>query len=352
MRAVPSILLATLLAALVLPSAGEAQFKNGNQTVLLDLPRASQRAVVAQRIGVTDITIVYHRPLVNGRKIFGDVVPYSRVWRAGANDNTTIEFTDPVLVEGQAVPAGRYGLHAVPGENEWTIILSKNATSWGSFSYDPNEDQLRVKVTPRPGTFREALTYEFDDVKSAGATIALSWEKTVVPVAVSVDTKALTLAGLRRQMRHLAGYKPETYYEAALYCLDNEFNYDEALKWIDQAVAEGEERFENLGRTQDAKDLLAKALALASPQQKYGYGERLIREKQLAQAHAFFRDVTAASPDVWLNWYGLARVQARQGDRAAAKASLEKALDTAKLPAQKAGLRRMLERLAAGQDIG
>ena len=140
-----------------------AQFKNGNQTVLLDLPRVSQRAVVTQRIGLTDVTIVYHRPLVGGRKVFGDVVPYGRVWRAGANDNTTIEFTDPVSIEGHPLPAGRYGVHMIPGPSEWTIAFSKNSTSWGSFSYDPKEDALRVTVKPAAGPLTEALTYQFTE---------------------------------------------------------------------------------------------------------------------------------------------------------------------------------------------
>src|SRR3954470_3003088 len=128
-------LTASFVLAIAIPA--RAQFKNGNQTVLLNLPRASQRSVVTQRIGLTDITIAYHRPLVGGRTIFGDVVPYGRVWRAGANDNTTIEFTDPVAIQGHPLPAGRYGVHMIPGASEWTIAFSTNSTSWGSFSYDP-----------------------------------------------------------------------------------------------------------------------------------------------------------------------------------------------------------------------
>ena len=342
-------------------SAASAQFKNGNQTVLLNLPRVSQRAVATQRIGLTDITIVYHRPLAGGRKIFGDLVGYGRVWRAGANDNTTIEFTDPVTIEGQPLAAGRYGLHMIPGETEWTVIFSKNSTSWGSFSYDPKEDALRVKVKPAVGPHREAMTFAFNELKPDGATISLEWAAAVVPFGVSVDTKAITLASLRREMRHLPGYKQETYYEAALYCVDNDFNYDEALRWIDKAIEEGE-RFENLdlkaqilgrmGRTEEAATLQANALKVAEPAQLYGYGERLLREKKLQQASDFFTKATNDHPSEWLNWYGLARVQVALGDRAAAKMSLEKALAAASRPDQKAGMRRMLERLAAGQGIG
>src|SRR5213595_1875162 len=121
----------------------------------LNLPDVSQAAEVKQRIALTDITINYHRPLVNGRKIWGALVPYGKVWRAGANENTTIAFSDPVSVEGQPLPKGTYGLHMIPNENEWTIIFSKNSTSWGSFTYDQKEDALRVKVKPQAAEMHE-----------------------------------------------------------------------------------------------------------------------------------------------------------------------------------------------------
>ncbi|HEY2169440.1 MAG TPA: DUF2911 domain-containing protein [Candidatus Angelobacter sp.] len=113
---------------------------------MLDLPRDSQHAKIIQRVGITDITINYHRPLVKGRKVWGGLVPYGQVWRAGANENTTIEFTDPVTVEGKQLARGIYGLHMLPTENEWTVIFSKAATAWGSFTYNQLEDALRVTV--------------------------------------------------------------------------------------------------------------------------------------------------------------------------------------------------------------
>src|SRR5881398_3413464 len=118
-----------------------------SQTVL-DLPYASQAAQVKQRVGVTDITITYHRPLVNGRKIWGGLVPLGEVWRAGANENTTFEVSDPISVEGQPLAKGTYGLHMIPTADSWTVIFSKMATAWGSFSYSQAEDALRVTVKP------------------------------------------------------------------------------------------------------------------------------------------------------------------------------------------------------------
>src|SRR6266705_6285071 len=131
----------------------------------LNLPDVSQAAEVKQRIALTDITITYHRPLVNGRKIWGGLVPYGKVWRAGANENTTIEFSDPVSVEGQPLAKGIYGLHMIPTADSWTVIFSKMSSAWGSYSYKQEEDALRVNVKPRPIEMEEALEYEFEELK-------------------------------------------------------------------------------------------------------------------------------------------------------------------------------------------
>ncbi len=132
------------------------------QSFVLDLPLPSQRAEITQRIGITDITISYHRPLVNDRKIWGGLVPYGKVWRAGANENTTIAFSDPVRIEGKPLDRGTYGLHMIPNADEWIIIFSKNSTSWGSFTYDQAEDALRVTAQPKAAEMHNALTYDFD----------------------------------------------------------------------------------------------------------------------------------------------------------------------------------------------
>ena len=120
---------------------------------MVDLPRQSQHAVIMQRIGITNITINYSRPQVKGRKVFGGLEPYGKLWRAGANENTTITFTDPVTIEGKPLDPGTYGLHMIPAESEWTVIFSKANTSWGSFTYDPAEDALRVTVRPQTAEF-------------------------------------------------------------------------------------------------------------------------------------------------------------------------------------------------------
>src|SRR6266705_3291593 len=146
------------------------------QSTILDLPRPSQHASVTQRIGITDITINYHRPLVNGRKIWGGLVPYGQVWRAGVNENTSIAFSDPVTIEGRPLDKGAYGLHMIAGENEWTVIFSKNSTSWGSFTYNQAEDALRVTSKPQSAELHEALTYDFDQLTPNSAVVTLRWE--------------------------------------------------------------------------------------------------------------------------------------------------------------------------------
>src|SRR5689334_22884882 len=157
------------------------------QSAVLNLPRDSQHAKVMQRIGITDITINYHRPLVKGRKIWGGLVPYGQPWRAGANENTTIEFSDPVSVEGKTLARGIYGLHMIPSESDWIIAFSKVSSAWGSFTYDQAEDALRVTVKPHPDEMHEALAYDFDDVKANSATVTLRWEKLAVPFKVEVN---------------------------------------------------------------------------------------------------------------------------------------------------------------------
>src|SRR6266496_5508511 len=147
------------------------------QSAILNLPRVSQHARFTQRIGLTDITIDYHRPLVKGRKIFGGLQSYGKVWRAGANDNTLFEVSDPVTIEGHPLPKGVYGLHMIPGETSWIIIFSKNSTSWGSFTYDQAEDVLRVTVTPQTIENHETLSYDFDDPKPDSIVITMRWEK-------------------------------------------------------------------------------------------------------------------------------------------------------------------------------
>lgn len=162
-------------------------------------PKQSQKASVSQRIGVdTDIKIDFSRPGVKGRKIWGELVPYGMApgnkssnnnpypWRGGANENTTIEFNHDLMVEGQALPAGKYGLHFIPTENTWTVIFSKNNSAWGSYKYNQSEDALRVTVTPEKAPFEEWLMYGFDNLTDNSATAYLHWAELRIPIKITI----------------------------------------------------------------------------------------------------------------------------------------------------------------------
>ena len=164
-----------------------------------DKVRLSLQASVSQVLGTdTVVTIDYSRPGVKGRKIWGELVSYGLApgnkyskgepfpWRGGANENTTFESTSDLIVEGQKLPAGKYGLHMIPSESDWVIIFSKNNSSWGSFSYSSEEDQIRVTVTPEQAPHCEWLMYGFDNLNGTSATAFLRWEKLRVPIEIKL----------------------------------------------------------------------------------------------------------------------------------------------------------------------
>jgi hypothetical protein len=330
------------------------------QTVMLDLPRPSQHAVVTQRIGITDITVNYHRPLANGRQIWGKLVPYGEVWRAGANENTTLTFTDPVSIEGQPLDKGTYGLHMIPGENQWTVIFSKMATAWGSFTYKQDEDALRVTVKPQPAEFHDALTYDFDDVKPDSSVITMRWDKVAVPFKVAVKVNDIVEASIHRQIRGLNQYYWESWDDAANYFLTSKTNLDQALKDEDKSI-QTEERFDNLltksqildamGRKDDATTSRNKALEKASAQQLYFYGRQLQGEKKQEEAFALYRSNAKKYPDYWTSHVGLARVYSGQGDFDKAVKELQSALAGVPDDANRSNLEKYIKRVQSKEDF-
>jgi hypothetical protein len=328
------------------------------QSLVMSIPRQSQRAAVSQRVALTDITIVYHRPLVGGREIWGAVAPYGEVWRAGANENTTIEVSDPVTVNGQILAKGIYGLHMIPSTDFWTVIFSKNATSWGSYSYDPSEDALRLEVKPHADYVHEALTYEFDEVTPDSAVVTMHWEKLAVPLTVKVDPEA-TLANIRNQLRNSAQYIWSGWDDAAAWCADNKTNLEEALKWSERSILT-EERFENLitkGRILDqlerntesaaARD---KAMQIGSARQVYIHGRQLQRNKKKVASIAVYREVARRFPEHWLGHLAKARVAVADGDFDAAMKELVAAQAGAPED-QKAPLDELKKQIDRKEDI-
>ena len=327
----------------------------------LNLPDVSQAAAVKQQIGLTNVKINYHRPLVNGRKIWGALVPYGQVWRAGANENTTIEFSDPVTVEGQALPKGIYGLHMIPTPDSWTVIFSKISTAWGSYSYKQEEDALRVTVKPHAlCDVEEALEYEFEDLKPESASATLKWEKLAVPFKISIKYSEQTLQNVRNQLRGRGQFEWQSLDEGAQFCLTRKINLDEALRWSDASI-QIEERFDNLStkadilkalnRPDNAKAAWNRALEIATAVQLYSYGRRLQNEKQGAEAMEIFQAVAKRFPQTVFGHLAQARIKSAAGDFAGAAAEATQAQNAAPTDAQKQSIKALIDRLQAKQDI-
>ena len=326
----------------------------------IGLPDASQAATVQQRIGVTDVTITYHRPLVGGRKIWGGLVPYDKVWRAGANLNTTFDVTWPVSIEGKSLPKGTYGLHMIPTADSWTIIFSKAAHSWGSYTYDQAEDALRVTVKPQPAPMKEALQYTFDDVKADSAVVTMAWEKLAVPFHITASDEETVLPYVRQQLRGIQQYSWGPPNEAAQYCLTKKINLPEALKWAELSI-QNEERFENLatkgdilkamGNTAEANKTWQLAGEIAKPAQLYTYARQLQSEKREAEAMTTFQKVVEQSPNDLFGHVASARLKSHAGDYPGAAAEVRKALPLSPNEAQTQALQSYLNKLNAKQDI-
>src|SRR5882672_3082188 len=327
----------------------------------LNLPDVSQAAEVKQQIALTDITIKYHRPLVNGRKIWGGLVPYGKVWRAGANENTTIDFSDAVSVEGKPLPKGVYGLHMIPNPDSWTVIFSKTNTGWGSYSYDQKDDALRVDVKPRPlAETKEALEFDFEDLKPTSTAVTLKWEKLGIPFTVSVNDAEQTLQNIRAQLKGAGQFAWQALDQGAQFCLTRKINLDEALRWADASI-QNEERFDNLStkadllkalnRPDEAKPVWNHALEVATAQQLYSYGRQLQNQKKGAEAMEVFKDIAKRFPQGVYGYLAQARIKSSAGDFAGAANDAKQAQAAAPIDAQKQSIQALITRLDAKQDI-
>ena len=241
-------------------------------------PQLSPSASVSQTIGTTTVEVQYHRPAVRGRQIFGNLIPYGQVWRTGANEATTIHFSDPVQVNGQKVAAGTYALFSIPYQDRWTVILNKRARQQGAWEYDPREDVLRLDVKPKSVPHTEWLTYEIYPASSATAYVDLYWEKLRVSLLIEVDVDEIVTARMRKAMRE----RPSDWKlmsDAAEYCVDQEIHMGEALGWIERSIKLSEQPT-NLsvkarllylhGDKAQAVQLLEKALSMAKARKQGG----------------------------------------------------------------------------------
>lgn len=198
----------------------------------LTIPQPSTKQTIIQGFGLGQITVVYSRPNVKGRKIFGLTEPYGLVWRTGANNATTIQFSDDVTIEGKPVPAGTYGLFSVPGETEWTFILNKTAKQWGAYNYDAAQDLIRFKV-PRLKSDKlvETMNMEFTNATNTDCTLRMEWENTAAELHFKIDIDAQVMANIDKAMQ---GEK-KPYYFASIYYYNHDKDMAKALGWINEA---------------------------------------------------------------------------------------------------------------------
>jgi tetratricopeptide (TPR) repeat protein len=300
------------------------------------LPRQSPEAMVMQRVGVSNVTVHYHRPSVNNREVWGALVPYGAVWRAGANDNTTIRLSDDARVEGQPLAAGTYGVHMIPGRDKWTIAFSNVSTAWGSFTYDPAEDALRVEVEPQPSEFDERLRYSVDEVDNTRATVALHWEKLRVPFTVEFATNDLIVAKIERDLRHLPQFSWQGWNSAAGWTLQNGHALDKGLEWAERSITMNENGqnlttkmaiLTRLDRADEAKPVEARILEIGNEAQINALGYTHLFQLQNPQrAVEVFRKNTVDHPESWNVWDSLGEGLAATGDKAGAIEYYSKAL--------------------------
>jgi len=339
---------------------------------------------VTQLIGPVKVTIDYSSPAVHGPsgtddrrgQIWGKLVPYGMTdlgfhggkpspWRGGANENTIFTVSDPVTIEGQPLAAGRYGLHFIPGKDEWTVIFSKNSAAWGSFFYDDSQDALRVAVKPAKHEYREWLTYEFTTRRPAEATAELQWEELAVPIDIKVDNiNEIYVTKLRQELTGAAGFNSQAYDAAAQFCVQTGTHLEDALNWADLAISmpfTGQTNFDTLstkalvlskmGRDEEAGKIMQAAVRdpATTSLQIHQYGRQLLAAKKNQEALEVFKLNAERHGDAWPVNVGLARGYMAVGDYKKALEYAQKAAAQAPDPINKKNLEAMAKTLAEGK---
>ena len=340
----------------------------------------NQKSEVTQYLGLAKVTIAYSGPDVAGREIWGKLVPYGMTnlnllrsseqnpspWRAGANENTTISFSNDVEVEGKSLKAGTYGLHMIPGAEDWTVIFSTSTTAWGSFSYIPTEDALRVTVKAVPCEFNEFLTYEFTDRLQNGAAARLKWEKLSVPFKISVPNgDELYVKKLREEMVSQKGFAWQNAAAAAGFCATKKINLDEALGWVNAFInpPRNLKYFQlyntkgnvlaAMGKKEEVDAVMKEAITLsdATVNQITNYGRGLITQKREKDAMPVFETAMKRYPANAVALMGMARGWSANGD---SKKALKFAQDAFKVEtdaAAKTTIDGLIKKLEKGEAI-
>jgi tetratricopeptide (TPR) repeat protein len=254
----------------------------------LKTPQPSTTQTVKQELGLGAVELSYSRPNMKGRKIFGDLVPFDKVWRTGANSATTLTFTDEVIIGGTKVPAGKYGLLSIPSASEWTIIISKQTDVTSPTAYKQDMDVVRVKVKPMnlPWSF-ETFGISFENIKDNGCELMMAWDKTLVtlPITTDVDGKVM------KQIENTMKTDSRPYFAAAAYYADNGKDLNQAVAWFDKAIEQNPKAFwvyyqkakalAKLGKKSEAMAVSAKSMELAKEAKNDDYvslNEKLQKE--------------------------------------------------------------------------
>jgi tetratricopeptide (TPR) repeat protein len=336
---------------------------------VITTPRVpSPAAMVTQTVGISTVTVKYSRPSVKNREIWGKLVPYGynvqafgagneAPWRAGANENTVIQFSHPATVQGQRVPAGSYGLFFVINQdNTGEVILSKDYKSWGSFWYDTKQDEMRTKIQLRNIPQTELLTYDFINITKNSAELVLNWEKKQFPVKIEFAVDSLVMANAAEELKGQTGFTWQGYASAANYALQNKVNLDQGLNWIDQAITQNA-NFTTLsiksgilketGKTEDADKTMKQAIDIATENELNQYGYQLLAQNQQDKAIEMFILNTQRHPKSPNVWDSLGEGYAIKGDKKNAIINFKKSLSLDPPPNVKANSEKYLKQLGA-----
>ena len=338
----------------------------------------NKKAMVGERIGLTDVTIHYDRPGVKGRegKIWGGLVPFGFTylgfgtskdapWRGGANENTTVEFSTDVMIEGKPLAAGKYGFFIAVGKEESILIFSKNNSSWGSFFYDAKEDALRVTIKQQQlDKLIERLQYQFINQTDNSATVALQWEKWQFAFKVEVDVEKNQLESFRKELRSDKGFDSKAWVQAVDWCADHKTNLDEALQWADYSISGvfvGEKNFRTLSsksriltllnRGAEADALMKEALPLGSMTEVHNYARQLLAAKKTKEAAEAFRANYKKFPNTFTTNMGMMRALSSEGNFKEALKYANAALPQAPDSGNKMNVENVIEKLKAGKDV-
>jgi tetratricopeptide (TPR) repeat protein len=321
----------------------------------IKVPDVSPAATVMQTVGISEITVAYGRPAVNGRKIWGQLVAYGETWRAGANANTTISFSSDVTFGGKPVKAGTYGLHMIPTAKEWTVILSNASNAWGSYSYDVKEDAARVTVTPvASAVLEERLSFSFENLSATQAVLVMKWEKLSVPVKIEVDTNKVVMERAKGVLRGVAGFYSDPWYEAGQYAFFTANNLDEALKFVDKSI-ESNAVYKNLmlrsaivakkGNAADAAETKAKAQAIATENDAAEFAYGMLEAKKVDEAISAFQECVQKFPNGAYGFYGLGNALMAKNDKVSALAAYEKSFGLMKDSPDKKRLEKTIAKM-------